>query len=73
MEKVVVFLIFDDFCIVFFEETFIWYLICFEKLFLEYMIGSCGWCMRYYMPCMRAMKSGSAGSLVYPLRRMVGY
>ena len=42
-------------------------------LFIECMIGSWGWCMRYSMPCMRERKAGSVVAFIQPLIRMVRY
>ena len=35
------------------------------------MIGSCGWCMRYYTPWQRARNAGSMGEFMYTLSCMV--
>ena len=37
------------------------------------MMDSCGWCMRYYVPCLRARKADSVGALMQPLRRIARY
>ena len=50
-----------------------WEITCFKIFFLEYMIGSCEWRMRYSMPCLRESKAGYVGALKYPQRYMFRY
>ena len=72
MEEVGVFLIFFSALPALKKRVFGIYLF-FKKIFLEYMIGSCVWCMRYSTPCLRLSKAGSIGAFMCPLRRMLRY
>ena len=73
MEEVGVLMIFVDFYTPCFEEILKWDLICFGIFFLDYMIVSCGRCMRYSMPFLIARKAGSVGEFIYPLVQMLWY